>query len=126
MIRVINACFCNKSQRFNIVKFISHSFMSQSGTGGTALLSRFPPTDDSGIQVTSTLLCCHLKCRASEVTMEGKIKRDDQPGVLWPGLEVMYTTSARGSEPSRAGSTRLQGPLEHVVVLCAHEEEMKW
>lgn len=62
--------------------------MSQFGTGGTALLSRFPPNDDPGIQVTSTLWCCNLKCMASEVTMAGKIERDDQPGVLWPDLDA--------------------------------------
>ena len=47
-------------------------------------------------------------------------------GVLWLGLEVMYTTSAHVSEPSHMGSTRLEGPLEYVVVMCAHEEEMRW
>lgn len=55
---------------------------------------------------------------ASEVTMERKDR------VLWPGLEVMYITSAHGSEPNHMGPTRLQEPPEYVVVLCAQEEEM--
>lgn len=45
--------------------------------------------------------------------------------VLLPVLEVMYIISAHVSEPSHLGSTRLQEPLEHVVVLCAQEEEMR-
>lgn len=38
------------------------------------------------------------------------------PGVLCPDLEVMYVTSTPVSEPSHMGSTRLQQPLEYVVV----------
>lgn len=47
------------------------------------------------------------------------------PGVLWSGKEVMYITFDHVSEPSHIGSSRLQNPMEYVVVLCPREEEIK-
>lgn len=63
---------------------------------------------------------------ASEVTMEGKAERDDQTRSFVARPEVMSTTSAHMSEPSHMGSTRLQEPLEYVLVMCAYEEDLRW
>lgn len=80
-------------------------------------------------QKTRQLLSCDtpvLKRGLWSHRGEERLRGMNTPEILWPGLEVMYIILAHVSEPSRLGSSRLQEPLEYVVVLCAQENEMRW
>lgn len=97
------------------------------GISRIVLLNRSPLIGDSGIQAPLSCDAAILNTWPLKSPWKGKIERMITPGVLWPGLEVMYilVTSSHGSEPNHMGPTRLQEPLEYVVVLCAQEEEMR-
>lgn len=123
-IRVINASCHNqkkkeKSQWFNIVKiYISFSHFHDLIQVGELSLDPL----QSVTQESRHLPSCNsaiLNTWPMKLPWKGKIERMITPEVLWAGLEVMYITSAHMSEPSHMDSTRLPGPLEYVVVLCA-------